>query len=274
MLKQYKGKDLADIASAKLLTDGYYTSIKYDGNYCQIEKFGSKVKFFTSGGKRFYDYDKAEELKKLPYDFVIETEYIANTDGRLGSRGKCTLTTARTNYSKYIKWNGGTYKVFDILYYKDTNRLDAANLDIFEKRLKYLRHLNLPEGMEVVTFTLMSLQKAKLWLKDVVAIGMEGLFLKHRTHTYQPKGRSNLAIKLKPYNQIDLKCIGINEGEGKYTGMIGSLILQDSQGRIVSVGSGLNDMDRARPQSFFIGQRIPITYERIDNTYIQPRITK
>jgi len=270
MLKQYKGKDLADITESKLMSDEYYASAKYDGNYCQIEKFGTKVKFFTSGGKQFYDFTKGQELSKLPYDFIIEAEYIADTNGLLGDRGRCTLTTARTNFSKGLRWNGGSYMVFDILYFGE----DGVNLGKFGYRLQYLQQLRLPRNMQIVNFRLLTITQAKDWMEEITAVGMEGVFLKHPTHRYKDKGRSNLAIKLKPNHQIDLTCIGINEGEGKYTGMIGSLVLKDSQGRTVSVGSGLNDTDRARSKDFFIGQRIPITYERIDNTYIQPRITK
>jgi len=275
MLKQYKGKDLADIAKSKLMADEYYASAKYDGNYCQIEKFGTEVKFFTSGGKQFYDFTKGEELSKLPYDFIIEAEYIADTNGLLGDRGRCTLTTARTNFSKGLKWNGGSYMVFDILYFRDEKRLsEEANPGEFRHRLRYLQILRLPKDMQLVNFRLLTIAQAKDWMEEITAVGVEGVFLKHPTHKYRDIGRSNLAVKLKPNHQIDLTCIGIVEGEGKYIGMIGSLILQDSQGRIVNVGSGLTDMDRARPKEFFIGQRIPITYERIDNTYIQPRITK
>ena len=47
MIEQCKGKDLTDVPKSRLLPDGWYTSIKYDGNYVQIEKKGNEVKFYT-----------------------------------------------------------------------------------------------------------------------------------------------------------------------------------------------------------------------------------
>ena len=64
--------------------------------------------------------------------------------------------------------------------------------------------------------------------------------------------------------------MGITEGEGKYKGMIGSLVLQDASGRIVSVGSGLSDAYRSKASIAYIGKVIEIEYEQILDTYIQP----
>ena len=45
--------------------------------------------------------------------------------------------------------------------------------------------------------------------------------------------------------------------------MIGSLVLKDSKGRIVKVGSGLDDNDRSKKQPDFIGKVIEVEYEQI-----------
>ena len=52
--------------------------------------------------------------------------------------------------------------------------------------------------------------------------------------------------------------------------MIGALVLEDSQGRRVSVGSGLTDGDRNEHYNAFEGKVVEIEYEQIIDTYIQP----
>jgi DNA ligase-1 len=104
--------------------------------------------------------------------------------------------------------------------------------------------------------------------------GWEGMYLKHKTHTQRAGKRVNDAIKLKFRATADLLCVDMEPGEGKYEGMIGSLILRDSEGRLVSVGSGLNDIDRQRPDMYFINKVIEIEYEQIIDTYIQPTFVR
>ena len=87
---------------------------------------------------------------------------------------------------------------------------------------------------------------------------------------YHVGKRVNHSIKLKYRPTADLLCIDVEQGEGKYTGMIGSLVLQDMTGRVVKVGSGLSDFDRTMLSGHFINSIIEIEYEQIMDTYIQP----
>lgn len=279
-IKQYKGKDI-DKVPTKYLEDVYYAGIKYDGNYVQIVKEGNEVTFYTSSGKPFKLEDAAADIVRanIDIDFIIEAEYIANTDGLLGSRGKCTTTTYRTNTSKGIPNIAGTNKfmIFDILYLEIMKTvfydctIDDTN---FGGRLNLLDNIGLTNNIELVEFTQIPLVRARVSTSAYCADGGEGYFLFHSSHTWRDKGRSNLAIKLKMKPRVQLDCIGIVEGEGKYIGMTGSLTLKDYEGRIVNVGSGLSDIDRNRDASYYIGKSILIEYEQILDTYIQPRFIK
>ena len=61
------------------------------------------------------------------------------------------------------------------------------------------------------------------------------------------------------------------EGEGKYAGMLGALVLVDSEFRQVSVGTGFSDYERSfDPDEHFVGKVIEIKYEQIQDTYLQP----
>ncbi|MCI4436934.1 MAG: hypothetical protein JHC33_09030, partial [Ignisphaera sp.] len=76
--------------------------------------------------------------------------------------------------------------------------------------------------------------------------------------------------KYKKRRTADLLCIDTTPGEGKYVGKIGALVLVDSDGRRVQVGSGLSNAERSNPDNYFIGNIIEIEYEQIIDTYIQP----
>ena len=273
-IKQCKGKDLTNIPVSKLGNE-FYVSTKYDGNYVQIHKVGNEVKFYTSSGKEFYLIDVADELirNNVDIDFAIECEYIASTNGKLGSRGKCTTTTFRTLFNKSLPSyaNDAILMCFDIIYLKYTEEDDFANLGRFSKRLRYRDSLRLGPNIKLVKHEgPFSLDKCKEMAKELTNLGWEGIMCYSPDHIYSEGKRQNTSVKIKGRPTADLKCIGIEEGEGKYTGLIGSLILQDDKGRIVKVGSGLDDIDRYTHHNYFIGSMIEIEYEQILDTYIQP----
>lgn len=266
MIKQCKGKMLEDIAPSKLIDDnGYYLSTKFDGHYCQIHKIGNEVNVYTSGGKLIKLNDLEEFLvAHNENSFILEAEFIGSSDGKKGDRTKCgMLTTWRTNTAKGLSCNlvNNKFMVFDIIVEKVP----------FQDRIKLLSEIKLPNNLvKVFHQSNYSIRGAKEAAEAMVKDGWEGIYLKHKNHTYRPGKRVNDAIKIKLRPSADLLCIGVEEGTGKYEGMIGSLVLQDSKGRTVKVGSGLADYQRCLPEKDFIDKIIEIEYEQILDTYIQP----
>jgi ATP-dependent DNA ligase len=268
MIKQCKGKDLGKVPKSKL-GNLFYLSIKYDGHYVQIHKVNDTVRFFTSGGKEFYHALAADAIIKAlgQNNAILEAEFISNTDGKLGNRGKAAkLTTYRTNFEKGLGNLGlniqaDKFMVFDII---------IDDLD-FDGRLKFLQSFDFKHQIELVEFfgpyTLAECQEVT---RGFVNKGFEGTYIKAPTHKYYAGKRVNDAIKLKLRPTADLYCRSVLSGEGKYAGMVGSLVLQDSLGRSVQVGSGLTDIQRGLPHEYFIGKVIEIEYEQILETYIQP----
>ncbi len=269
-MKQNKGKDLQKIAPSKLVDKEYYYSTKYDGFYVQIKYNGDReIEFYTSGGKPFYLEGMANYIISHFYGkpFYIECEYTYDCVGYLGDRGKSArLTTYRTEFAKGIYSKGNPMK--DNFYVLDI--LDSGLP--FKYRLAMIgRMFNNHDWLTPVDQILFKdLDLCKLAALRDVEQGFEGGMLKDPRHIYQPGKRTNDIIKLKPRLTADLECIGINEGTGKYEGLIGSLQLIDSEGREVAVGSGLNDRQRSMPHNHFIGNVIEIEYESIKDTYLQP----
>lgn len=76
--------------------------------------------------------------------------------------------------------------------------------------------------------------------------GYEGIMIKEKNAPYECK-RSTNWLKMKPFITVDLEVIALEEGTGKYEGMLGALICSgvDQDKKItVSVGSGLTDQQR------------------------------
>lgn len=266
MIAQCKGKDLNKVPASKLIKDGWYLTKKYDGNYVQIHKSPTEVRFFTSGGKEFYIPEIAEELLNLSTDsFILECEYIGRSQGNLGDRTKaCKLTTYRTEFEKdqvSRAHEDERFIAFDII----------VPFATYPERERALSRFKLGHYIKkAIVFGPLSLEEANDTARSYIKQGAEGVYLKHKSHEQLAGKRVNTAIKLKLRPTADLICIDIVPGEGKYEGLIGSLILKDNLGRLVSVGSGLSDSDRSKRPEDFTGKIIEIEYEQIIDTYIQP----
>ena len=272
MIEQCKGKDLHKVPEKQLEAE-YFSSIKYDGNYAQIHKTGRVVRFFTSGGKEFYIKHIADNLVKFnkSVDFVLECEYIGETEGLFGERGKANTTSFRTKFAKGLP-SGESGKerfvVFDVISYASKGRLMNPK-SAFILRLAYLKTLVFAGGINAADQEKVSFMDGQYALAEIHNQGWEGIMLKSPTHMYLPGKRVNNYIKLKPRLKAVLKCVGtLPEKEHKH--LIGKLCLEDGEGRKVNVGSGLNSQDKVRSSEHFIGKEVGIEYERIENTYIQP----
>lgn len=268
-IPQCKGKNFADAPlTAKIPGNEWLATLKYDGNYCQIHKKGDEIAFFTSGAKEFYIPNAADELRKIPHDFVIEAEFCGYGKGMLGDRVKASTGSYRkfkrgeTTYAPDC-----SFKVFDLVAL-DGKMINSDPLTKLQKLKAMLPGEMLTVVEHADSYT--DIETAVNLGKEYIKKGWEGVCIKHINHIYIPGKRVNTCLKVKGFKTADLLCIDTKPGEGKYEGLIGALVLTDKQGRIVSVGSGLCDGTRALDASVFIGQVIEIKYEQLLDTYIQP----
>ena len=96
--------------------------------------------------------------------------------------------------------------------------------------------LDTPEGER--TFTKLN--------KQAVAGGYEGIMIKDPDAVYQTK-RTVAWLKQKPFIEVSLTVIGVEEGTGKNAGRLGALIVEgvdDGKTIRTNVGSGLTDAQR------------------------------
>jgi DNA ligase-1 len=81
---------------------------------------------------------------------------------------------------------------------------------------------------------------------QAIANGREGIMLKDPAAGYECK-RSTAWLKLKPFIEVSLTVVDVEEGTGKNQGRLGALICEgvdDGKSIRVNVGSGFSDADR------------------------------
>ena len=83
-------------------------------------------------------------------------------------------------------------------------------------------------------------------LDQVVKAGGEGLML-HRAGSAYQGGRSDDLLKVKPYLDAEARVIAHLPGQGKYTGVLGALLVERPDGRQFRIGTGFSDTERAAP---------------------------
>ncbi len=94
-------------------------------------------------------------------------------------------------------------------------------------------------------------------LHRVVAAGGEGLMLHQRDALYQP-GRSTALLKVKPYLEGEAVVLEHLPGQGKYQGMLGSMLVEEPDGTRFKLGTGFSDAERASPPP--IGSLVTFKY--------------
>ena len=97
-------------------------------------------------------------------------------------------------------------------------------------------------------------------LDAVVRAGGEGLML-HRADAPYVTGRSDVLLKLKPWQDAEAVVVGHVPGKGKYAGMTGALELAMPDGTRFRLGSGLTDALRREPPP--LGARITYRYQQL-----------
>ncbi len=83
-------------------------------------------------------------------------------------------------------------------------------------------------------------------LDRITVAGGEGLMLQH-ADALHVVGRSNNVLKLKRYQDAEARVLGHLPGKGKYTGMMGALLVENDAGLQFRVGSGFSDAERLEP---------------------------
>lgn len=123
------------------------------------------------------------------------------------------------------------------------------------------KKVSLVDSWEVANY-----EEAKTLFEGLLADGQEGIILKDLNGIWENK-RTKSQIKFKGELECDLKIVGIEEGTGKYAGMLGAILCESSDGVVkVRVGSGFNDDQRKNLGKEILDKIVAVKYNmRIKN---------
>jgi len=91
-------------------------------------------------------------------------------------------------------------------------------------------------------------EQADNFYQDIISNGGEGIMYHHQFNYYSGL-RTPYLLKRKPVDEIRARVIGYKPGQGKYSGQVGSLLVEDDEQQQFHVGSGLTDKLRNSPPS-------------------------
>ena len=241
-------------------------SLKLDGIRCTalIDDKGHVV-FKTRQGKVIKGLLEIKMALKA-YNLsscMLDGELIRINKENLPSDENFRLTTEIVN-SKSDDKTGLEFVLFDVTplsaYYEKECDMDYHTRMILLSQLipqsnKFIRIVpmyGITEDVDVIYKT----------LSTVTSQGLEGLMLNTVTGKYGFGKRSKDLLKVKAMQTCDIKCIGIEEGEGKYAGVLGKIVC-DYKGFTLRVGSGFTDDERKfywNNQDKIINQLVEIQY--------------
>jgi len=179
-------------------------------------------------------------------DMFIDGELVyKNNEGLSDSEAfqkSCGIAMSKSEKKEELK-----LVIFDIFplneFYQgkseETYKTRKLKLDKLDEQLK----LNPTENIETVKryYEGTDQSQIQVWLDYCEQNDIEGLMLNLDT-TYECKRTKNL-VKIKVFNEVDLRCINIEEGQGKNKGNLGAIVLAYKE-NTVNCGSGFSDEQR------------------------------
>ena len=259
LANKYEGKIKEDVSM----------SLKMDGIRNSIITVNGITKALSRQGKEIdgidYILDEYEELGLTNY--FVDGELIRVNRENLSSDENFRLTTKIVN-SKSNNKEGLEFIVFDITPMEDyINKKSSIK---YKDRLKLMdeligdkgKHIKLVEKFGITNDT----DVIEEQLNKVVKNGGEGLILNTLNGKYEFGKRPKSLLKVKKFNEADVLCVGINEGDGRLKGTTGALVckfIYKGKECDVEVGTGINDSDRKLifdNPSLVVGKVITIKY--------------
>lgn len=216
---------LANIYHTDIRLSDYYVSEKFDG----IRAYWDGTHLYSRQGTLINA--PSFFLKKLP-EFPVDGELWL---GR--GRFQELLSILRAS-DKTDRWEELSYQIFDAPKCPGN----------YDRRLLFLqKNVRKVSRIEVVKqFKVLNEKDLYKKLKEVEAVGGEGLVLHQISGDYLGT-RSDQLLKLKSYVDDEAVILGIEEGKGKYQGMMGALWVKSKNGLVFKIGSGFSDDERKNP---------------------------
>lgn len=226
-------------------------TMKEDGNRIVIIKENDNVKCFTRQGQEYEGLDEiVESVKRIKQNnFVIDGELMILNHKDIPSDERYKRT------SKIVRKDGIKTGVKVVAF--DLVELEAFKNGIcytpysirrrlLEHVLKELDSIYL-ESVELL-YSGNDISMINTLLEEVTSRGEEGLMINISDAPYQCKRTKGL-LKVKKFQTSDLRVISVVEGEGNFSGMLGSIEVEfEHKGQLhrCNCGTGFSQDERIR----------------------------
>ena len=231
----------------------YYITLKLDGNRCIIDNRTGIPKAYSRNGVEIKGLDTFLSCLNLPSGKIYDGELLPRITANKSSKDQYKEISSIMRTKGEKPKDKITYHIFDIIDYE----------------LPYMQRRNFIDSIENTEYQQICevLYKGQInnvvfkLLDEVVAQEQEGLMANDITGMYESK-RVKSILKFKKFNTVDLKCIGIEQGEKKYANTLGAIVCE-YKGNTVKVGSGFTDSQRDyywNNQDEIIGRVVEIQY--------------
>jgi len=244
--------------------------IKLDGVRVITIIRGNKVEMFSRNGKQFHNFghiiaeiEQVIAQKPAPYDLVLDGEVMSanfqdlmkqvhRKDGKQSDDAVLHLfdMCPLTNFQQGI-WD------------KSQSFRSQAVKAWVEQNASVLKHVQALEWEEVDLSTTEGNRRFVELNKAAVDGGYEGVMIKDIDAPYECK-RTHSWLKAKPFIEITLKVVDVEEGTGRNEGRLGAVIVEgedDGYNYRLNCGSGFTDAQRDEfwtQRADLVGQLIEI----------------
>ena len=245
----------------------FYLSHKLNGSRALFYKGD----LYTRSGKKYTGVEHIiNDLKRvlINSNIVVDGELVRKNIDNLSDSANFQIGVGIAN-SKAETKEELKLVIFDIITANDFEN-GKSKLTYSERKveIEYLREtirlLNI-ENLSVVDMFYEGTDQTQIWkwLDYAEEHDLEGVII-NLDAPYECKRTKNL-IKVKKFYTLDLQVIGYEEGSGRLSGNLGSLVV-DFKGNNVKVGSGFDDETRKtlwNMRDKLIGRVVEVKYKEI-----------
>lgn len=255
-------------AYVQLKMDGMrFNAIVRDGKCEFRSRNGKEIQLLGNLEKEFIalagDVDcvfDGELLVMLPGDHQFTDRQTGN--GILNKANKGTISAKEAAMVHATVWDVIPYVLFGDGYCGTPYSTRFSSLKKLVEQIP-------PEGKKiwlVASDMVENIDEANAKFEEYLGLGLEGIILKDGSGAWEDK-RAKHQIKFKGEMECDLKIVAVEEGTGKYAGMLGAIICESSDGVVkVNVGSGFKDEHRKTLGAELVDKIVAVKYNcRIKN---------
>jgi DNA ligase-1 len=267
----------------KKMTGVKQIEIKLDGVRVITIIRGNKVEMFSRNGKQFHNFGHIiKELETVlktnpaPYDLMLDGEVMSANFQDL---------MKQVHRKESVEANDAVLHLFDLAPLADFQNggwtkpqafRSAAVKAWVNQHTDILQHVTALDWEEVNLDTPKGEARFVELNKAAVDGGYEGVMIKDVDAPYECK-RTHAWLKAKPFIEVTLEVVDVEEGTGRNKGRLGALVCAgEDDGRMVQVncGSGFSDANRDdfwNSRSSLIGQLVEVRADALtqnqDGTY-------